>query len=101
MVSKKSTSAAPRTPRSQTDWKKVDALRDDEIDTSDIPPLSPDDFADAIVREGLKPIAKKRQITLRLDEDVIAWFKQRGSGYQTRINEVLRAYVEASKKSAE
>lgn len=36
----------------------------------------------------------KTAVSIRLDEDVIEWFKQRGSGYQTRINAVLRAYVE-------
>jgi hypothetical protein len=47
------------------------------------------------VRRGLKPIAPKAQITLRVDGDVLAWFKAQGRGYQTRINALLRAYMDA------
>lgn len=47
------------------------------------------------MRKGLKPVARKKQITLRIDEDVIEWFKHRGPGYQTQINELLREYMKA------
>lgn len=49
-----------------------------------------------IVRRGLKPVPAKALISLRLDEDVIAWFKAQGPGYQTPINAVLRAFRDAS-----
>jgi uncharacterized protein (DUF4415 family) len=42
-------------------------------------------------------VALKRPVTIRLDADVVDWFKQYGSGYQTRINRVLRAYMEAKR----
>lgn len=78
---------------SLTDWKRVDALTDDEIDTSDIPPLDEDFFADAELRLP----EPKQKITIRLDKDVVNWFKSHGKGYQTRINAVLRTYMEAHK----
>jgi uncharacterized protein (DUF4415 family) len=49
-----------------------------------------------IVRHGLKPISSKTSISLRVDADVLEWFKAQGPGYQTRINAVLRAFRDAS-----
>jgi uncharacterized protein (DUF4415 family) len=49
-----------------------------------------------IVRRGLKPVAAKASISLRVDADVLDWFKSQGTGYQTRINNVLRAFKDAS-----
>jgi len=49
-----------------------------------------------IVRRGLKPMPSKELVSLRLDRDVLEWFKAQGSGYQTRINSVLRAFRDAS-----
>ena len=74
---------------------RLDAMTNKDIDYSDIPPLSPEMFAQAIVRKGLKPVSRKSQITLRLDTEVLEWFKTQGRGYQTRINAVLKAYKEA------
>jgi uncharacterized protein (DUF4415 family) len=48
-----------------------------------------------IVRRGLKPV-QKTSISLRIDLDVLEWFKSQGAGYQTRMNAVLRAFKEAS-----
>lgn len=73
---------------SLTDWARVDALTDENIDTSDIPPLNEDFFSAAELRMP-KP---KKTITIRLDADVLDWFKLQGKGYQTRINAVLRMY---------
>lgn len=47
-----------------------------------------------VVRRGLEPVPAKAAISLRLDADVLNWFKAQGPGYQTRINAVLRAYKE-------
>jgi uncharacterized protein (DUF4415 family) len=69
-------------------------MTDEQIDTSDIPPLDEAFFANAELR---MPQAKP-SITIRLDPDVLEWFKDQGKGYQTRINAVLRKYVEAHKK---
>jgi len=85
--------------KSLTDWKRLDAMTDDEIDTSDIPPVTPEMFAKAVVRRGLKTKDGKTQLTIRVDKDVLTWFKSYGRGYQTQINALLRAYMEASKSS--
>ena len=81
--------------RSRTDWKRVDALRDSEVDFSDVPELGPEFFSNAIRWPG-----KKKQITLRIDPDVLAFFRNHGKGYQTTINAVLRRYVESRKHRA-
>jgi uncharacterized protein (DUF4415 family) len=49
-----------------------------------------------VVRRGLRPVPPKKSVSLRVDADVLAWFKAQGPGYQTRINAVLRAFKEAS-----
>ena len=81
--------------KSQTDWARLKTMRDKDIDLSENPEITPQMFARAVVRHGLKPVAPKSQLTLRLDSDVLTWFKAQGRGYQTRINELLRAYMEA------
>ena len=79
----------------QTDWDRVDKLRDKDIDLSDSPEVTAEMFAKAVLRKGLKPVVRKTQVTLRIDEDVLTWFKNQGKGYQTRINALLKAYKEA------
>lgn len=81
--------------KSQTDWDRLENLTDEEIDFSDVEEITPELFAQAVVRRGLKPVSKKEQITLRVDSDVLRWFKSQGKGYQTRINNLLRAYMNA------
>lgn len=76
--------------RSRTNWKRVDGLKDSQIDLSDAPELGPDFFARAVRWPG-----KKKQITLRLDPDVLKFFRKHGRGYQSTINAVLRKYMEA------
>ena len=66
-------------------------MRDEDIDYSDIAELDAEFFATARV---VVPPGKK-QVTVRLDRDVLAWLKAQGRGYQTRINAILRAYYEA------
>jgi uncharacterized protein (DUF4415 family) len=85
--------------KSGTNLKRLDAMTDAEIDFSDIPEVTPEMFAQGRVRRGLKPIPK-RQLTLRLDSDVIEWFKKQGGGYQTRMNALLRAYMKKHDKAA-
>jgi uncharacterized protein (DUF4415 family) len=84
--------------QSLTDWKRLDAIQDEEIDFSDVPEITPELFASAVVRRGLKPKTVKKQVTIRLDEDVLRWFREQGKGYQTRINALLRAYMEAHQR---
>jgi uncharacterized protein (DUF4415 family) len=73
-------------------------MTDDQIDLSDAPELTPEMFARAVVRRGLKPAPRKAQVTLRVDDDVLHWFKSQGRGYQTKINTLLRAYMEANQR---
>ena len=80
------------TPEQQAEIDALATLPDDQIDTRDIPEVS--DWNGAKRSLFYRPI--KQQITLRLDADVIAWFKSRvprGEGYQTDMNRVLREYV--------
>jgi len=67
-------------------------MRDEDIDFSDAPELGPDFFKNAIIWPG-----PKRQITLRIDPDVLAFFREYGRGYQTTMNTVLRKYMEGTK----
>src|SRR5947208_10692341 len=82
-------------PQSQSDWDRVDRMKDEDIDLSGLPEIPPEKFARAIVRKGLQPVARKAQITLRVDADVLEWFREKGAGYQSRMNAVLRAYKQA------
>ena len=75
-------------------------MRDEDIDFSDLPEIPPEAFAKALVRKGLKPIARKAQITLRIDTDVLEWFRAKGAGYQSQMNAVLKAYKGAHESQA-
>jgi uncharacterized protein (DUF4415 family) len=67
------------------------ALRDEEIDLTDLPEVL--DWSGAVVGKYYRPI--KKSLTIRLDADVLAWLKAQGRGYQTRINQMLRAAMES------
>ncbi|GBD87243.1 hypothetical protein BMS3Abin03_01170 [bacterium BMS3Abin03] len=83
--------------KSKTNWKKFDELSDKQIDTSEIPELDKEWFKNAKI---VMP-EKKKAISLRVDKDVLEWFKSKskGKGYQTFMNAVLKAFVEAQKKN--
>jgi uncharacterized protein (DUF4415 family) len=55
-------------------------------------------FARSVVRRGLKPVPPKAQVTLRVDRDVLEWYRRQGPGYQSRINALLRAYFQEYSK---
>ena len=76
-------------PAHQRIAEKLAAMRDEDIDFSDIPEQL--DWKDAKRGVFYKPI--KQQLTLRLDADVVDWFKRQGAGYQTQINAVLQKHV--------
>ena len=80
---------------SETDWDRLERMSDEDIDTSDIPEPTPEQFARAVAREGLQSRPPKQQVSLRIDADVIQWFKEGGKGYQRRINVLVRAYAGA------
>jgi uncharacterized protein (DUF4415 family) len=84
--------------KSGSNWKRLPSMASNAVDTSDIPEIPPEQFAKAVVRRGLKPSAAKVQLTLRVDRDVLEWYRRKGPGYQTRINKLLRAYMEAHPK---
>jgi uncharacterized protein (DUF4415 family) len=71
------------------DWNRVASIRDEDIDCSDIP-----EFKDL---SGFRPYADRSMyrpvkvaVTCKLDADIVAWLKQNGKGYQTRMNAILR-----------
>jgi len=77
--------------KSRTDWNKVDSMTDSDIDTSDIPSLDSEFFRNAKLRMP----SPKKSITVRLDSDVLEWYRGQGKGYQTKINAILRTYMDA------
>ncbi len=80
--------------KSETDWERLEKMTDEEIDYSDIPPLGEDFFAHAELRLP-RP---KQTVTIRLDAEVVDWFKSQGKGYQTRINAVLQMYIQSQQR---
>ncbi len=76
---------------SRTDWNRLNTMSDADIDCSDVPALDRHFFSRARVRMP----KKKKAVSLRLDAEVLDWFKREEKQYQTKINAVLRAYVEA------
>ncbi|MBI2800392.1 MAG: BrnA antitoxin family protein [Gammaproteobacteria bacterium] len=82
---------------SKTDWARVRAPGERAIKlTAEHPQAQVKHIVRGIARRGLKPSPPKASIALRVDADVIEWFRSQGPGYQTRINAVLRAFKEAS-----
>ncbi|HVJ05675.1 MAG TPA: BrnA antitoxin family protein [Candidatus Saccharimonadales bacterium] len=75
-------------PKQKRDLAKLSARPDSEIDLSDIPELTGKLWKNALQNPFYRPI--KKQITLRLDADVIAWLRKHGEGYQTKANSLLR-----------
>ncbi|MGA2654817.1 MAG: BrnA antitoxin family protein [Gammaproteobacteria bacterium] len=75
----------------KSDLKCLDKMTDQDIDYSDIPELDDSFFS----RMTVETPHVKESVTLRLDHDVLEWFKKKGKGYQTRINAVLKAYMKA------
>ena len=81
---------------SQTDWERIDAMRTEDIDTSEIPEVTEEQMIRAVLRAGGKPVSKgKIRINILLDAEVVAYFKSQavGRGYQTLINEALKANI--------
>jgi uncharacterized protein (DUF4415 family) len=91
-VKKQSSSKA-----SKTDWVRIRAMKDkDVVLTPDHPEAQLRHIMRGVVRRGLRPVSPKASVSLRIDADVLAWFKSQGAGYQTRMNAVLRAFKDAS-----
>jgi len=78
----------PLTARQKRDLEKVAAMPESAIDTSDIPASPPGAWKDAVRGKWYRPV--KQPVSIRLDADVLAWLKGKGSGYQTKVNTMLR-----------
>ena len=92
----------PLTEEQKRRSKALAEMPDEDIDFSDIPPLT-DDFFKNAVRNPYYAKALKESLTIRLDADILDWFKRHakdGKGYQTDINKALRAYVMAQERKA-
>ena len=77
--------------------KEIEAIREEDIDYSDIPETDATFWANA----ELKNPEPKKGVYIRLDPDILDWLKKQGKGYQTRINAILRSYYEAHKNDSE
>jgi len=103
MKSASSPSAKPRSVKptstslkSKTDWARLRSSEVKGVPTEEHPEADVKHIVRGIVRRGLKPVPSKALVSLRLDQDVLEWFKGQGAGYQTRMNAVLRAFRDAS-----
>ncbi len=90
-VKRKSTST-----KSKTDWAKLQSNAVAGTPTVEHPEADVRHIVRGMVRRGLRPLSPKASISLRVDNDVLEWFKAQGPGYQSRINTVLRAFRDAS-----
>jgi len=91
----------PLTEAQKAEIAALKARPEDDVDTSDIPELTEDFWQNAVRNPYFRPI--KQQLTLRLDSDLVAWFKGRtpdGRGYQSVINKALREYVTKQDRKA-
>ena len=96
---RKTLNDTPMTPARKRELALLANRPDAEIDVSDIPPLTEKFWKIAVRNPFYRPV--KQQLTVRLDADVVAWLRQQGKGYQTRLNKVLReAMLEDVKRSA-
>ena len=87
--------------KSKTDWARVDATTQEEVERQIA--SDPDDWltdANAVLIRGLPPLPTKERVNIRLDRDVLDYFRASGRGYQTRINQVLKVFVQRAEKKA-
>jgi uncharacterized protein (DUF4415 family) len=74
--------------KSGTNWDKLAKMKDEDIDLTEMPELD-----DSFFNQAELHVPPKQAVTMRLDADVLEWFREQGKGYQTRINRLLRAYM--------
>ncbi len=80
---------------SRTNWTRINEMTDEEIDTSDIPPLDEQFFAQARLRNPQRKVS----LTVSVDADVARWYEEQGDEFQQRVNAALRIYAEAHRES--
>jgi uncharacterized protein (DUF4415 family) len=81
---------------SRTDWDRIDAMSDEDIDTSDIPPLTDEFFAKAKLRMP----SSLATVAIRVDAETLAWFQSKGEEAEQHMAAALRIYAEAQKNAA-
>ena len=79
---------------SRTDWSRIDAMTDEDIDTSDIPPLSDEFFSKAKLR---MPISSETTVAVTIDSETLEWFQSQGEKAQNHMAAALRIYAETQK----
>ena len=77
-----------------TDVERLRNMKDEDIDFSDIPPITEEIWENGMLRKNFKPIPRKNQENLPIDKDIIEFFKAQGFNYPLKINQILRAYME-------
>lgn len=92
-MSLKEVRAHAKTPEHKAAVKRLAAMKDEDIDYSEIPPLTDEQLAAMVRADRYRPI--KQTVTIRFDSDVLAWLKSKsgGAGYQTRLNALLRGLM--------
>jgi hypothetical protein len=78
---------------SETDWSRIDAMTDEDIDTSDIPPLSEEFFAKARLRIPVSSLT----VVVRTDPETLAWFQSQGETAEQQMATALGIYAESNK----
>jgi uncharacterized protein (DUF4415 family) len=76
---------------SQTDWERINAMNDEAIDTSEIPPLSDSFFERATLRVPKDSVT----VTVVIDSDILRWYRSQGADYENRMSAALKIYAEA------
>ena len=82
--------------------REIEALKklpDDQIDTTDIPAMTDEEWNSRTHYIGLHYRPGKKSVTIRLDKDMVAWFRKQGKGWQTKMNWVLRLYFASHHKT--
>ena len=77
-----------------TDFERLDAMKDEDIDFSDIPPVTPEMFARSVVMPPLSVREPKEELILRIDRDLAAWYRDMGEGQNRMINFALRRFMQ-------
>jgi uncharacterized protein (DUF4415 family) len=79
---------------SRTDWARIDAMGDDDIDTSDIPPLTDEFFAKAKLR---MPTAALETVAIQVDTETLTWFQSMGEDAEHHMSAALQIYAAVQK----
>ena len=82
---------------SRTDWSRIDAMTDEDIDTSDIPPLTDEFFAEATLR---MPTSSLQTVAIQVDAETLAWFQAKSPKAEQHMAVALQIYAEAQKRAA-